>query len=383
MLPLDFSGNCIGRTALIADILSEFCEIYVIGLASSSDIWSPVKDKLENFPHYCFKGRFRNLTLSLFKNMKNLLEKIINIQPDVIYSFKPLLSSYGVSLLYKLKESRIPLILDIDDWELGFVLDSGWKIPFSLLTVSFMENLIRFSDAITVSSYFLKHKFGGYYLPHVVDTDLYDPLKYDQEKIRQQLGISSEVVISFIGTPRKHKGADTIIMSLNKLLRTLPWLGNNFKFLFTGDPQDSYVRFLIDLSTHLLGKERTLFLGMTPKTHEPLLLAASDIVCIPQKKSYASIGQVPAKVFTAMSMAKPIIASAVSDLPIILKECGITIPPGDIDALAKQIMYLIENPQIAKMLGQRARAKCVEKYSYIAGKKILKNVLNKLLFKRL
>lgn len=177
MLPLDFSGNSIGRTALIADILSEFCEIYIIGLASSTDIWSPVKEKLKDFHHFCFKSKFRNLTLSLLKNMKNLLAKVISIQPDVIYAFKPLPTSYGLGLLYKLKESRIPLMLDIDDWELGLALDAGWKIPISLLTTSFMENLIRFSDTITVSSYFLKHRFGGYYLPHVVDTNLYDPLK--------------------------------------------------------------------------------------------------------------------------------------------------------------------------------------------------------------
>jgi len=81
-----------------------------------------------------------------------------------------------------------------------------------------------------------------------------------------------------------------------------------------------------------------------------------------------------------MSMAKPIIASAVSDLPIILNGCGIIIPPRDIAALAKQITYLIENPQIAEMLGQRARAKCIKKYSYITGGKILRGILNKVLY---
>lgn len=270
-------------------------------------------------------------------------------------------------------------MLDIDDWELGFALDTGWRNPISILITSFMENLTKFSDAITVSSYFLKYRFGGYYLPHVVDTDLYDPLKYDREEIRQQLGIYDETVISFIGTPRKHKGVDTIIVALNKLLKTSPQL-RKVKFLFSGDPQDSYVKFLINLSTRLLGREKTLFLGLMPKSHEPFLLAASDIICIPQETSYASIGQVPAKVFTAMSMAKPIIASAVSDLPIILNGCGIIIPPRDIVALTKQITYLIENTQIAEMLGQHARAKCIKRYSYITGRKILRGILNKVLY---
>jgi glycosyltransferase involved in cell wall biosynthesis len=378
MLPFDFSSNAISRTILIGEILSEFCEVYIIGLASQTDIWLPAKEKLKNFHYLCLKSEFYGLTFSLMKNIRNLLAEINNIQPDVVYAFKPLPTSYGLGLLYRLKESRTPLLLDIDDWELGFALDAGWRAPVSLFITSSMEHLVRFSNVVTFSSYFLKHRFGGYYLPHVVDTDLYDPSKYDREEIRQQLGIYDETVISFIGTPRKHKGVDIIILALNKLLEKSPHL-KKIKFLFTGDPQDSYVRFLINLSTRLLGKERTLFLGMIPKTHEPPLLAASDIVCIPQEVSYASLGQVPAKVFTAMSMAKPIIASAVSDLPIILKGCGIIIPPKDINALAEGIIRLIENPQMAKMLGQYARIKCVEKYSYITGRKILRNILDKVL----
>ena len=129
-------------------------------------------------------------------------------------------------------------------------------------------------------------------MPHVVDTDLYDPSKYDREEVRQQLGVSDEVVISFIGTPRKHKGVDKIILALSKLLRASPQL-RKFKFLFTGNPQDGYVKFLADLSTRLLGKERTLFLGLAPKAHEPLLLAASNIICIPQEVTYASSGATP------------------------------------------------------------------------------------------
>ena len=243
---------------MIGDVLSKFCEVYIIGLASSTDIWLPVKEELKSFHYFCLKSKFRNTTFSLIKNMRNLLAEINNVKPDVIYAFKLLPTSYGLGLLCKLNKSGTPLILDIDDWELGFALDAGWKSPISLLMTSFMENLARFSDVITVSSYFLKYRFGGYYLPHVVDTDYYDPSRYNREEIRQQLRIHDETVISFIGTPRKHKGVDVIILALNRLLRTSPRL-KRFKFLFTGDPQDNYVRFLINLSMRLLGRERTLF----------------------------------------------------------------------------------------------------------------------------
>lgn len=89
--------------------------IYIIGLASSTDIWLPAKEKLKNFHYLCLKGGFYGLTFSLMKNIRNLLAEINNIQPDVVYAFKPLPTSYGLGLLYRLKESRIPLLLDIDD----------------------------------------------------------------------------------------------------------------------------------------------------------------------------------------------------------------------------------------------------------------------------
>jgi hypothetical protein len=67
MLPFDFSSNAISRTILIGEILSEFCEVYIIGLASSTDIWLPAKEKLKNFHYLCLKSEFYGLTFSLMK----------------------------------------------------------------------------------------------------------------------------------------------------------------------------------------------------------------------------------------------------------------------------------------------------------------------------
>jgi glycosyltransferase involved in cell wall biosynthesis len=71
----------------------------------------------------------------------------------------------------------------------------------------------------------------------------------------------------------------------------------------------------------------------------------------------------PMKVFDAMAMGKPIVASAVSDLPHVLDGCGLLVPPGDVDGLARAIGYLVSHPEEARTLGDRARARCVETYS--------------------
>ena len=111
-------------------------------------------------------------------------------------------------------------------------------------------------------------------------------------------------------------------------------------------------------------------MGCRPKSEEPKLLSITDLVVLPQRYTRAAIAQVPAKVFTAMAMEKPIIATKISDLPEILYGCGILVRTGNIQEIAEKITFILENEDIATELGKRARKRCIEKYSISAVRKI-------------
>ncbi len=64
-------------------------------------------------------------------------------------------------------------------------------------------------------------------------------------------------------------------------------------------------------------------------------------------------------------------ATAVSDLPEILENCGWIVEPEKPEELAATIQYVIENPDLASNMGQKARNKCIEKYSFDAREKVL------------
>ena len=83
------------------------------------------------------------------------------------------------------------------------------------------------------------------------------------------------------------------------------------------------------------------------------------------------------KVFEAMAMAKPIIATPVSDLPEILDGCGLLVEPGNTNRLAEGIQYLLEEGDVAEELGEKAREKSVKEYSWDAMGKILSGVFGK------
>ena len=80
-----------------------------------------------------------------------------------------------------------------------------------------------------------------------------------------------------------------------------------------------------------------------------------------------------------MAMAKPIVASAISDLPTLLEGCGRLVPPGDVDKLAGTISELLQNSKEAHILGQRARIRCLENFSMRSISAILEQVVSRVL----
>jgi len=76
-------------------------------------------------------------------------------------------------------------------------------------------------------------------------------------------------------------------------------------------------------------------------------------------------------------MARPIVATNVSDLSEILDGCGCIMEPENSEQLAKTIQYVLDNPREAEEMGRKARQKCVEKYSWDAMEKVLLNIFKR------
>ena len=175
----------------------------------------------------------------------------------------------------------------------------------------------------------------------------------------------------FLGTPREHKGVEILINTVNMIKNK-----NIFLFIVGIGDYDNYGKKLTKTAKNRLGDKYKGF-GIQPFEKIPEFLAIADVVVIPQKRNFATIGQVPAKVFDAMAMAKPIIATNVSDLPEILDGCGWSIEPENPEQLAKTIKYVLDNPGEAVEMGWKARQKCIEKYSWNAMERILLNIFKK------
>jgi glycosyltransferase involved in cell wall biosynthesis len=282
----------------------------------------------------------------------------------VLYASKPRPTSYGLALLARRRRRR-PLVLDIDDWELGFYYRSGaWgrvgralnlANPNGLTWTWLCERLIPAADALTVASRFLERRFGGTLLPHVRDTDAWNPERYDHAATRAALGFDRSPLVMFLGTPRAYKGVDDLVEAVASL-------GGGVTLALVGVKPGS------DAARRWAARPFVRTLGEVPFDDVPRYLAAADVVVVPQRATTDTVGQVPAKLFDAMALGRPIVATAVSMIPEILGDGGVVVPPGHVGELAKAIHHLVSEPEIAASLGRRARARCVAEYSFTAAR---------------
>ena len=114
---------------------------------------------------------------------------------------------------------------------------------------------------------------------------------------------------------------------------------------------------------------------MLPYGEVPRLIAAADVVAIPQMDAEISRFQMPMKAYDCMAMGVPIVASAISDLPQVLEGCACLVPPGDAKALTAALQEILGNPKQAAAMAERARAKCLQNYTMAKVAETLRDVV--------
>ena len=107
--------------------------------------------------------------------------------------------------------------------------------------------------------------------------------------------------------------------------------------------------------------DRVHFLGL--RNDVPDLLASADLFVHPSLSE-----GLPIAVLEAMGAGLAVIATAVGDVPTVLSggQVGVIVPPGNSGALAGEIDRILDDPDDARLMGQRARARARTHYS-VAG----------------
>jgi len=309
---------------------------------------------------------------------------------DIVIALKGFATTVPVALKVK-KKRKIPVVVYLDEWDaaLWHSMPPSEKIICWLKHVQhpaepcyhpFIESSIRKADTVLSTTSWLQNRFGGHILHAGVQCDVFKPQPRDDvDKLKSELGLSGKKVIVFGGVVRPHKGVEEILESLIRLNR------KEIKLLIVG-PVTDHLKSMMTSPRYgdwlvVAGDPVNASTTRNSEIHKnmPLYLDVGDMVVLPLRNSLLARSQMPIKIFEALAMGKPIIGTAVADLPRVLDGCGIVVPPDDVEALADAIGSVASDDVKASDMGRRAREKCINEYdSHVSGLK-LRGILNGLL----
>lgn len=307
------------------------------------------------------------------------------LRGDVVVAMKAFGSTVPAALLAK-RERGCRVVVYLDEWD-GAISAAwtprerlrnwacDWLHPCNNVYVPWVERRLSAADLRLGTTRFLQRKFDCRVFHVGVDTDRFCPQNPERvAALKQRLGLHGKRWVVFGGIVRPHKGVELYASALARLGRP------DCALLILG-PLNEHVRLLMQHPEygHLIQCPAT-DAATTKAIHDdmPLYLGLGDALIVPLADTTLAQSQMPCKVFEAMAMAKPIVASAVSDLPEILEGCGYLAAAQREDQVVAAYRAIFGCPEEARQLGERARARCVAQYGAEASRRAWLALLDEL-----
>lgn len=261
-----------------------------------------------------YEGWFMYLQLR-----KHLAEVVRDFAPDVVHT--PWISPEGVCATMMGREHGIPVVVQ------GIGNDAN-VYPHQYPHTGYVARHVRNATALLFNCQSTRRnaEAAGITHPdthvifHGVETDLFRP-----DESRTEFGHRIVVVAQLI--PRKNH--QLLLHAFTRLPKDLR--GSASMIFVGGGPLKSHLE---DLAAELGIADRVTVAGRLP--HEDLVreMQQSDVYCLPTLSE-----GMPVATIEAMSVGLPVVATRTDGLPETIKEpdCGILVPPADVDALAQAL----------------------------------------------
>ena len=169
---------------------------------------------------------------------------------------------------------------------------------------------------------------------------------------RNELRIGTEtILIGTVGRLYRQKNVPLLLCSAARLSSARPW-----KILVVGDGPER--QRLVTLARELALSERIIWLGSREDVGG--WLAAMDIFV-----HTADFEGMPNAVMEAMAMALPVVASNVDGNRELIRNevTGYLVAPGNVSAFTEQIQQLMDNPDRAYEVGQKAHQEVLQRFN--------------------
>jgi len=311
--------------------------------------------------------------------------------PAFVYQRLSLGNYAGVVLA---RRANVPLVLEYNGSEVWVARQWGSGLRYEALAEDAEKACLRHATVVVTVSEILReelesrgvapHRIACY--PNGVDPTLFDPGRWSDDERRthrQSMGIDpNALVATFVGTFGQWHGVERLAEAIRELARDKTWMATSrLHFLLVGDGMKMAEtrRILAEVSPAIY-----TLTGLVPQAEAPRHLSASDILLsphVPNVDGSPFFGS-PTKLFEYMAMGKPIVASALDQIADVLDpgldvialpldddparrpELAVMTRPGNADDLTTALRFLAERPRWRSRLGENARARALERYTW-------------------
>jgi glycosyltransferase involved in cell wall biosynthesis len=267
----------------------------------------------------------------------------------------PIFQGVTAWLIARLK--RVKFLFEVRDLWPAFAVAVGvLKNPLLIKLSSWLEHfLYRRADVLVVNSpgYINHVKERGArqveLVPNGTDTSMFNP-GVDGHPFRQQHGFDDKFVALYAGAHGMSNDLGVLVQAA-RILHSR----DDIRIVLLGDGKDKAI---LQDQARQLGLQNILFLPPVPKLDMPVALAAANACIAILKPIELYKTTYPNKVFEYMAAGKPVLLAIDGVIRQVIEAggAGISIPPGDPEALAHAILQLADDPQLAQEMGSQARA---------------------------
>jgi len=222
--------------------------------------------------------------------------------------------------------TRTKLLVDFNDLESEYTYEKVEdRIPESFrgavrLILKTVEDTIlrRSNSVVTVHTEFLRryverrHKKRVLYVPDGVDVGRFSPNNVSNaecEALREKLGLGDARLCVYAGRIDWNVGGRLLL----EILELLNERSATMKCLVLGEGEPELIDRMRQLDT-------ALYLGLKSPEEIPKYIALADVVLVPYPLTKASHSVSPLKLFEAMAMGKPVVASNVSGVRDVVED---------------------------------------------------------------
>lgn len=383
-------GGSVGHVAGVANALAD--SGYCVDLASANP-QTMLRPQINQVPLAVLHahGYPQELNFLRFHHSAiNCLKDYGRSKYRFLYQRMSLLNFSGVVLS---RLWRIPLVLEYNGSEIWVGRNWGQSLRFSKLGTRIEDVNLRLAHRVVVVSKVLEEEVvvrgvepsRVVCYPNCVDPSHFNPEtvpRSETKELREHHGIAEdEIVVAFVGTFGAWHGAPVLAECIKELVdHRFDWLvGHKVRFAMIGDGAKMH-----EVKMFIGGPEYrrwVVFPGLVPQHETVKYLAACDILVSPHvanadgSRFFGS----PTKLFEYMAMGKGIIASDLDQIGEVLSDgiriwtpekshgsnpTAILVRPGHTEDLAAAIRLLVDNPELRREIGTRARDEVLRHYTW-------------------